>query len=253
MGRVATGDLEMSQTYATVLGKLYHQMWALDIPFLFSSHAHAAKALDGFVGQQLLQGLVPYGLRGLAFTYSGGYRIISSVQRQIKAVEDFRGLRVRTSDNPVAAALFRDLGAVPHAAPLQEIPALTRAGTIDAAETTWPRYWDMGHHQVQPIVNETGHSLFLTTLVVNEGFFQSLPLDCQQTLADTARQVAVAERIKSIADGELARQAWLARGGTIICWPVGSRDRLAAATAVVANHFAREFGNGLIESIQSMA
>ena len=66
----------MSQTYSTVLGKLYNRLWALDLPFLFRSHQHAAAVLDGPIGSELLAGLVPSGLRGLSFTPIGGYRII---------------------------------------------------------------------------------------------------------------------------------------------------------------------------------
>jgi TRAP-type C4-dicarboxylate transport system substrate-binding protein len=253
MQKVAAGELEMSQTYATVLGKLSPRLWTLDLPFLFRSHEHAASVLDGPVGAELLEGLVPAGLRGLAFTYSGGYRIVSSVEKELRSVEDFQGLRVRTSGNPVVTSLFNGLGAVPHAAPLHEIPALTEQRLIDAAESTWPRYWDMGHFRAQPIVNETSHSLFLTALVINERFYCSLPAFCQEVLRHAALEMARAERRKSVADGEMARAAWRRQGGTVVSWSPDARDRFAAAAGHVYRRFTPEFGSGLIDRIRATA
>ena len=250
MARVAAGQLEMSQTYSTVLGKLHHRLWALDLPFLFESHEHAARVLDGPVGQELLAGLVPSGLRGLAFTYSGGYRILSTTERQIHRLEDLRGLRVRTSFNPVVKALFETLGARPHAAQLQAIPALTRDGVVDAAESTWPRYWDMGHHRAQTIVNETGHSLFLTALVVNEAFYQRLPARLRDVLHSVSLRVAAIERDKSVRDGEAARRAHQAQGGTVVTLSAAETMRLRRISSSIYDRFVPEFGRDLIDRIK---
>lgn len=251
MRKVAAGELEMSQTYSSVLGKLHRRLWALDLPFLFRSHEHAAAVLDGRLGAELLEGLVPNGLRGLAFTYSGGYRIVSSTDREIHSIEDFQGLRIRTADNPVVTSLFKSVGAAPYPAPLQDIPALTEQGLIDAAESTWPRYWDMGHYRAQPIVNDTSHSLFLTALVINDTFFRSLPRFCQEVLQHAALEVARAERAKSVGDGLKAQEAMQRQDGTIISWSTGARARFAEVAADIYERFTPEFGSGLIEGIRS--
>lgn len=249
--QVVAGELEMSQTYSTVLGKLYNRLWALDLPFLFRNHEHAAAVLDGPIGSELLAGLVPSGLRGLAFTYSGGYRIISTTEREVHCREDLKGLRVRTSDNPVVTSLFQCVGARPYAAALQDIPSLTQQGLIDAAESTWPRYWDMGHYQHQPIANETSHSLFLTTLVINEKFYQALPEECQQVLHHAAMRVAQEERTRSVDDGVNAREAWQSQGGTVVTWSSDERERLADTAAKVYDRFVPQFGTHLVQGIRS--
>ena len=250
VGKVVEGELEMSQTYSTVLGKLYNRLWALDLPFLFRNHEHAAAVLDGPIGSELLAGLVPSGLRGLSFTYSGGYRIISTTEKAVRCIEDLEGLRVRTSSNPVVTNLFESVGAQPYPAALQDIPSLTQQGLIDAAESTWPRYWDMGHYQHQPIAIETSHSLFLTSLVINESFYQSLPRACQQVLNDAAIRVAQEERTRSVEDGIKARNAWQRQGGTVLTWSSDERERFADAAANVYDRFVPQFGTDLIQGIR---
>lgn len=250
---VAEGRIEMAQTYTTVLGKLADRLWALDMPFLFASHDHASEVLDGAIGRELLQELQPHGLRGLGFTYSGGYRIISTVERPIERIEDLRGLKLRTSDNPVVTTLFADLGAEVVPAPLWHIPQLTEAGRIDAGESTWPRYWDMGHHEIQTVVNETSHSLFLTALVVNEGFYQRLPEDLRELLHDAALRVARLEREKSVRDGVKAREACVAGGGEVITPSANELHRFEHATRYIHKRFAPRFGEDLLARIRQAA
>lgn len=253
MAKVASGELQMSQTYTTVLGRLHERLWALDLPFLFDSHEHAARVLDGAIGRELLSGLEPHGLTGLAFTYSGGYRIVSSTESAFGKIEDFAGVSLRSAENPVVTALFESLGARPHAAPLQAIPELTRAGTVTAAETTWPRYRDMGHHEVQPVVSETSHSLFLTALTVNRRFFQSLPAELQRVLESAALDTAAMEREKSVKDGLRCRAEHIAGGGRVHTMSRAESQRFERAAAPIHARFAPVFGQDLLDRIRQEA
>ena len=70
------GQIEMSQMYTTWLAERYEQDFlAFDMPFLFRDHDHATRVLEGEVGETLLAKLTDKSnIRGLSFTYSGGFR-----------------------------------------------------------------------------------------------------------------------------------------------------------------------------------
>jgi TRAP-type C4-dicarboxylate transport system substrate-binding protein len=107
------GEIEMSQMYTTTLGKFNKDMFALDMPFLFRDHDHAAHVLEGQIGQSLMNGLAEKSnIQGLAFTYSGGYRMIAAT-KPINTVADLKGLKVRIAKSPVAEDSFLAVGAVP--------------------------------------------------------------------------------------------------------------------------------------------
>ena len=75
------GKIEMSQMYTTWLAEKFDQdMLALDMPFIFKDHDHATRVLEGEVGEFLLNKITEKSnVRGMAFTYSGGFRnVISS-------------------------------------------------------------------------------------------------------------------------------------------------------------------------------
>src|SRR3569832_2008736 len=80
---VSEGKVEMTQTYTTSLGRFAPKLYVLDMPYLFRSHAHAAAVLDGGIGKDLLASLEPRNMKGLAFTYSGGYRILGTTDREL--------------------------------------------------------------------------------------------------------------------------------------------------------------------------
>jgi len=68
--------IEMSQMYTTWLAEEYnHDMLALEMPFIFENHDHATRVLEGEVGEYLLDKTTQNSnVRGMAFTYSGGFR-----------------------------------------------------------------------------------------------------------------------------------------------------------------------------------
>jgi len=70
------GKIEMSQLYTTWLAEHFdNDMLALDMPFIFQNHDHATRVLEGEVGEYLLDKITANSnVRGMAFTYSGGFR-----------------------------------------------------------------------------------------------------------------------------------------------------------------------------------
>jgi len=73
--------IQMSQTEVWELESLTHDKnWLVfDMPWLFKSHSHARRVLEGKIGAQMNKRLAKQsGVRGLAYTYSGGYRCVGS-------------------------------------------------------------------------------------------------------------------------------------------------------------------------------
>ena len=81
--------IEMSQMYTTWLAERYeHDMLALDMPFIFEDHDHATRVLEGEVGEFLLDKITEKSnVRGMAFTYSGGFRNVLS-NKKVDSLKD---------------------------------------------------------------------------------------------------------------------------------------------------------------------
>ena len=74
------GNVQISQIYADIFGCFNAtDFYALSMPYLFDSHDHATRVFEGEVGKKLFDHLYEKtAVRGLSYTYSGGYRCTAS-------------------------------------------------------------------------------------------------------------------------------------------------------------------------------
>jgi TRAP-type C4-dicarboxylate transport system substrate-binding protein len=245
---VQKNKIEMSQMYTTALGSLSKDMYALDMPFLFRDHAHATKVLDGEIGGQLLASLDKAHVRGLAFTYSGGYRIIPA-NKAITKVEDFKGMNIRTAPSPVAEDVIEALGAHPVPMDLESIDQATKSGKIQGAESTFIRVYGMHQNKTFKVINDTKHSLFLTTIILSPTLWNQLDPSLQTVVKNAADEAAKVERKESIADVETTKLKCEHDGLKVVELSPSEQGRFKTAMNVVYDKYKNYFSPNLIERI----
>ena len=246
-----SGKIEMSQTYTITLGKINKDFFALDLPFLFKDHDHASRVFEGDVGAGLLDSLQETKkIKGLAFTYSGGFRIIPG-NEPVARIEDLRGIKVRTSHSPVAIETFKTLGADVVPMELEELSENLGSANVAVGESTYPRVYALGHDKVSKVINHTEHSLFLTSILIGTDFWNTLSADLQAVVAESAKVAARYERVISIDDVAKTQARAEADGIEVIKMSKEEQARFAAETKVVYDKFQDYFTAGLVKSIQS--
>jgi TRAP-type transport system periplasmic protein len=246
-----SGKIEMSQTYTITLGKINKDFFALDLPFLFKDHDHASRVFEGDIGAGLLDSLQETKkIKGLAFTYSGGFRIIPG-NEPVARIEDLRGIKVRTSHSPVAIETFRTLGADVVPMELEELSENLGSANVAVGESTYPRVYALGHDKVSKVINHTEHSLFLTSILIGTDFWNTLSADLQAVVAESAKVAARYERVISIDDVAKTQARAEADGIEVIKMSKEEQARFAAETKVVYDKFQDYFTAGLVQSIQS--
>ena len=246
------GLIEMSQTYTITLGKINKDFYALDLPFLFEDHDHASRVFEGDVGSQLLDSLQESKkVKGLAFTYSGGFRIIPG-NEEVARIEDLRGVKVRTSFSPVAIETFKILGADVVPMELEELSDNLGKANVDIGESTYPRVYALGHDKVSKVINHTEHSLFLTSILIGTDFWNTLSPELQQVVSESAKEAARYERSISI-DDVLATQSRAEKDGIkVLKMSREEQARFAAETKVVYDKFQDYFTAGLVDKIKKL-
>ena len=249
-GMVNDGIIDMSQMYTTQLGKINSDLRALDLPFLFENHEHAARVLDGEIGQTLLSDLTKNSnIRGLSFTYSGGYRMIVS-NEPIHSVEDIVGKRVRVGLTPVAEDTFTVLGSETVAMGVHAVADAFRNDLVDIGENTWARYFRQGVSEYTKHVSNTKHSLFLTSVIINEKIWNSFSLDTQMMMREAALHAAREERVESLEDTRLAMEQCAEHGITVHEWSQEETDRMKSMTSGIHDKYDNVLGAGLIDRIK---
>jgi TRAP-type C4-dicarboxylate transport system substrate-binding protein len=204
------GEVQMTQTQIGYIGNWgAEDFYALEMPFLFDSHDHATRVLEGEIGEQLLDSLAESTpVRGLAFTYSGGFRCIAS-NKPINTAADLEGLKMTVRSNPVFADTVRAFGATPDAMAendvfdhVTEYNNPENANATDLCQTTSIRYATEVNVSSLPYMIDSKHSMYLTSILVSEDFWAALTEEEAAFIKAAAVEAARLERSWSVADGE---------------------------------------------------
>jgi TRAP-type C4-dicarboxylate transport system substrate-binding protein len=202
--------IEMSQIQVGQVGELYSDFHALDLPFIFDNHDHVSETLEGPIGQELCATLgKKSGVTGLAFTYSGGFRVIGS-NTPLTSVDELQGLRIVVQNPLTLGTTIEGMGGQAIAIPtgLWNKYDLIGNDQADAVETTYLRF--NGKH-----VLKTNHSMFMTTIVISNKFWDTLTTTQQEAFQKAALFASRKEREWSIQDGEKFEANAVKNGVTI--------------------------------------
>lgn len=241
------GDIQMTQTEVSTYGRWNKNFMALDLPFLFNDHDHCTRVLEGKIGQAMCQNLANHSnMRGLAFTYSGGFRVIGS-NKPIENLDALKNLRVLTSrTSPVLRETLSAVGAVAtlHNAELDNYGYTdVDNGIADATETTYIRF--QGKH-----VLKTNHSMFLTTIAINEKFYQSLDPELQQAIADAAIEAGQLERQWSVEDAQQFEENCVQNGVSIYDLSDEDKQKFRDSVESVYTTWEDKFLPGMVKHIR---
>lgn len=251
MDMINSGKIEMSHIYTTWLADYNKDLHALDLPFLFRDHDHADAVLEGEVGAELLAGVSKNSnIHAMSFTYSGGYRVVPANFRA-DTVESWKGQAVRTSRSPVAVETFKLLGAEPkeHIA-LEEMNEYADRGEIAAGESTYVRIFPLDQYKSFKVVNDTAHSLFLTSIIVNKDFMAQFDEQTREIMATAAFNAARVERRESVADIPNILAECYQRGVEVVRMSETEQKKFKEITSSVYEKFADYFTPGLVQKIQ---
>lgn len=247
MSMIESNEIQMTQTQVSVYGNLYHTDFnVLDMPFLFDNHAHAERVLNGEIGKKLCDELAEYSaLTGLAFTYSGGWRIIGS-NEPLTGIKDLEKCKIRVNKNPINFHTMRAVGANP----IKLIGSIqgygydrVESGELDAVESTYLRFEGKS-------ILKTEHSMFLTNVSINTEFLKSFDEETQNAIREATKEAAAIERIESIEDAAKFEAECINDGVTIYDMPEEDRVEFKNRCEAVYARWSTFFGEDLIKAIK---
>lgn len=247
------GDVQIAQVLTSSLAAKFNpQMHVLDMPYLFRDHQHAADVLEGDIGHKLLNQFSPESkIKGLAFTYSGGFRLLP-LSKKVFDLSDIAGQKIRSGLAPQAVDTIAALGAEPVAADLEDASRLVQSGEVVGAEYVAQRIFPDGCDQWIESVVETNHSLFLTSIIVNIDWWNSLPKSVQEIFSVAAKESAKIEREMSIKDGQDSLKKLQESGVPVVKLAQDQMTDLRNKAETVYKKYADFFEPGLVDNIRTL-
>ncbi len=246
--RGGTIDIEMSGNpyFTGIVSKLL----VLDLPYLFDSPAHVTKVVDGTVGRSLLNELDAFQMKGLAF-WEVGYRSLANSKRPVNKAEDIKGLKLRTTPNPLHIKAFQLLGAAAQPMPFSEVFSALETKAIDGHENPPSVMLSTKMHEVQKYLSLTKHAYTALIVVMNKGKFDALKPEFQQVLLEEAAKAGAFQRELN-AKGEDSALAELRKHGMQIIEKPDIEGIKAVVKDEVRKMFVEKNGDELLKAVDAL-
>lgn len=242
--QLGTIDLAIVSTGASL--NFVPQTGVFDIPFLFRDLAHARKVLDGKIGQDMLAEFPKRGLIALAWGEQG-FRHLTNNVRPVKEPADIKGLKIRTTENPIHIAAFRELGVLATPMAWPEVATALQQGTIDGQENPLSVIVSVKMWQLQKYLSLTAHVYGPALVLMSPAAYNGLS-DADKDKFKAAG-VASAQAMRQFVDQvEKDGLETLKANGM----QVNTVDHAAFVKAVqpIYPQYYKQFGQQLVESIR---
>ncbi len=183
---VHLGTMDMSLVSPGLMGK-YHPAMGLDaLPYLFNDWKHADRALNGPVGEKIIELMLKRSnIRILRFLHLG-FRDMLFVDKKVDAVDQVNGFKMRAPEAWAWIRMYELLGARPTPVTWGEVYSALQTKVVDGMDAPPQMFLDMKFFEVAKHVLKTNSMFSVLTLVVNEKFYQRLPEASRKILRDSA-------------------------------------------------------------------
>jgi C4-dicarboxylate-binding protein DctP len=219
-----------------------------DLPFIFDNYAELHKITQGSVGKQLMAKLEPKGIKGLAY-WDNGFKSMSA-NKQIKAPEDFKGLKMRIQSSKVLESQMRSVGALPQVMAFSEVYQALQTGVVDGTENPHSNLYTQKMHEVQKHMTLTDHGYLGYAVITNKKFWEGLPADVRGQLEQAMKESTDYANKIAKEENDQALEKVKASGKTQIYTPTAA-ERMAIKKAMMKTHKEMEsrIGKEIIESV----
>ncbi len=208
------GAIDFARVSLSPLAEFAPQLNVLQLPFMYRDGEHMWKVLEGEIGDEFKNGLGDSGLVGLSW-YDAGARNFYNSKREIKTIDDMKGLSIRVQENELMMDMVSALGANPTPMTYGEVYSGLQTGTIDGAENNWPSYESTSHYEVAKYFCLDEHTRVPELQIVSKMTMDKLSEEDQQIIRDCAVESAKVER-ELWAEREKLSEEKVKEGGSVI-------------------------------------
>jgi TRAP-type C4-dicarboxylate transport system substrate-binding protein len=223
---VQLGTIEGYVVPTSFLAPIDRRFTVFDAPGVFDTLEQAHRATQEPAFRKLMLGLgEPKGVVGISIWASGTTAVVTR-NRPLRAIEDFRGLKLRVLGNKLEVDTMQKLGAAGVPMALSEtLPAL-QTGALDGAKlalvvTDTFKYWTIAKYQT-----ETDEALIVSIVVVHKPWLDKLAPDVRGALLDEAGKLDDEMHRHSVELRKGYRENWVKNGGELINFAPAEQKKL---------------------------
>lgn len=245
---VAAGDLEICTITDGTLSGFVPAVGALAIPYLFSSGPVAWKVFDSEFGDALKAELYKNTTAHTLGIGEDGFRSFGTATKQVKTLEDLKGLKIRVMETPVYLNMMTALNALPTPMSGSEVYNALEQGVVDGFENSPDVMYSMNFHEVLKYLTVDQHTVSSAWLCISDKAWASLTEEQQAVVAGggqiwqyylrAPKELAATEALSSMAE----------HGVEVYVMPGAERARLKdACQSAVEAHMRETLGDAWVD------
>jgi tripartite ATP-independent transporter DctP family solute receptor len=181
-----SGTIDFFVTISAAFTPFAPRTGIFDLPNAYPNLEVARKTLDSDFLQLLVPDYEAAGFKMFGFSDAGFRQTTSS--KPLKKIEDFRGLKIRTMENPNHIAYWKALGANPTPMDFSEVYISLQQGTIDAQENPYDLIVANKLYEPQKYIIETNHVIHGLTMMMSKLKYDALPDDLKEIVEKSAKE-----------------------------------------------------------------
>lgn len=227
---------------------LVPQIQVFELPFMFASYPEARAAVDGPVGQKIMDMFTKKGIKPLGFAEIGFRNLTNSV-RPVKTPEDIKGVKIRTLPAPVQVKTWELIGALPTPIDVNELYAALQQGVVNAQENPLGVVTTQKFYEVQKYMSMTGHVYTPAFLSMSMRTWKKLDAKQQAAVMRAAKEGIELGR-KHLDDVEKAAIKQCQDAGMVIEFNP-EREKFKELSKSAYSFYTDKYGDELIKEIQA--
>lgn len=219
-----------------------------DIPNVYSDIPTAQTVLSQFKGKMDNQ----FNEKGfhLCAMFPTVFRYMSS-SKEVRTIDDFNGIKIRTMENPYHMAYWNALGATATPLAFSELYIGLQQGLVHAQENPLDIFMSSKFYEQQDYIIDTKHIAFIATILMNKEQWDSMPAEYQELMNECFEEASKfgAENAKIVEDEN--KQKIIEAGVEIIELDQATYDAMFEKSLSVQDMIREAVGDELVDDYLS--
>jgi tripartite ATP-independent transporter DctP family solute receptor len=194
-----SGDIEFCISASANAATLSPQAGVMSLHFLFRSEDHLKKAIADPAVVKAVREMIDETVQGahVLAVITLGLRNIYS-KREVKKIEDIKGMKVRVQATPTEDTMFPAYGAQIVHMPFGNVYTSLQTGVVDAAENGVNVYLVNKHYEVAPVLSLTEHEANNNLIWISDKLWSSLTAEQKGWVQAAADEVAKVQPARAL-------------------------------------------------------
>lgn len=176
LGQALEGSIDIAGCAIGVVASYSDKLSIFQMPFLINSYELEAEVLQSDVWKALVDAAnEDLGTATIVGASEFGMRHFATIDKPINTMDDLKGMKIRTSGNPVIDSALKTVGANPVNVSFTELYSALQNKVVDGEEINATSVSMQKHYEVVNYMSEIGIYPWLSLTVMSNATIESLP------------------------------------------------------------------------------